>query len=118
MFSSIPVDLINALENVHSDSIIKAYFYCIVLTSVTQRGSKIELMWLQEQGGSDLFCYVRLFGGYENLLKKWKDGKWSFKENLLSIMHLGGWGSDWQSPGDAPISNSRDKVSEEKDCIR
>lgn len=50
-----PIRLIDDLENVHSDSIIKTYFYYIFLTSVTQRGSKIEFMWLAEQGGSDLF---------------------------------------------------------------
>lgn len=50
-----PIGLINDLEDVYSDSIIKTYFYYIFLTSVTQRGSKIEFMWLAEQGGSALF---------------------------------------------------------------
>ena len=90
MFSSTPVDLINTLEKLHSDSIIKAYFYCVFLTSVTQRGSKIEFTWLEEHGGSDLF----VMSGWRGILVfseiKWKDSKWSSNANVVSITHVEG----------------------------
>lgn len=64
MFSSTPVSPINALEKLHSDGITEAYFYCVFLTSATQRGSKVELMWLEEQSGSDLF----IMSGWRRIL--------------------------------------------------
>lgn len=100
---STPVGLINALENVHSDSTIKAYFYCIFLTSVTQRGSKMEFMWLEEQGGSDLFA-----------VPDW----WRTNDKMVSGLLMRTWSASctWKGGGDAPISNTRDKVPEGKDC--
>lgn len=93
-------------------------FICVFLTAVTQRGSKIEVMWLEEQGGTELFIMSDQKRVFVLIEKKWEDGKWSSNENLVSIMYLGRQGSDWQSPGDAPISNIRDKVSEGKGQVR
>lgn len=106
-----PLSLINALEKLHSDSIIKANFYCVFLTSVTQRGSKVELMWLEEQGGRDLF----IMSGWRRILVfseiKRKDSTWFSNESLVSIRHMGRWGSDWQCIGVASNSETREKVS-------